>query len=84
MRRVDKEKGQIADPPFSLKITGRWYRLNVRLGNILIEWVRADRRFDAFDSDRLVAKVEEAGKSGAQLDLTDPYLRGGQKRPLSR
>jgi hypothetical protein len=43
-----------------------------------------DRRFDQFDRDRLVAKAREIGASGGKLDLTDPWLYGGQKRPLSR
>jgi hypothetical protein len=43
-----------------------------------------DRRLDAFDKDRLVAKVKETGSNGGYLDLTDPFLYGGSKRPLSR
>jgi hypothetical protein len=42
-----------------------------------------DRRFDGFDKQRLVDKAKEVGASGGKLDLTDPYLRGGDKRPLS-
>lgn len=42
------------------------------------------RRFDTFDKERLIAKAREAGSCGAQIDWTDPWLRGGSKRPLSR
>jgi hypothetical protein len=48
------------------------------------EKLDCDRRFDAFDKDRLVAKAKEMGACGGQLDLTDPYLFGADKRPLSR
>jgi hypothetical protein len=52
---------------------------------VLKGYVQADRRFDQFDPDRLVARVEEALSCGRVMDLTtDPYLRpGGVKRPLS-
>jgi hypothetical protein len=42
-----------------------------------------DRRFDGFQKDRLVNKAKEAGSCGGKLDLTDPWLYGGDKRPLS-
>jgi hypothetical protein len=49
------------------------------------QWVAEDRRFDSFDHDRLVRRVQECRSCGAQLDLTDPQLqRGGQPRPLDR
>jgi hypothetical protein len=47
-------------------------------------WLDTDRRFDSYDKSRLLQKVDEAGKSGSRLDLTDPWLFGGDKRPLSR
>jgi hypothetical protein len=43
-----------------------------------------DRRFDSYDKERLLAKLEECGKTRGRLDLNDPYLLGGQKRPLTR
>jgi hypothetical protein len=47
-------------------------------------WLQHDRRFDAFDKDRLVERVQEASYNGRTLDLDDPFLRrGGDKRPLS-
>jgi hypothetical protein len=49
---------------------------------LMKEWLSHDRRFDSFDKDRLVAKVEEVGMSGGKLDLTDPYLSGSARRPL--
>ena len=49
-------------------------------------WVDLDKRFDAYDRDRVVKALEEFGKSGKFLDLeNDPYLRvNGVKRPLER
>jgi hypothetical protein len=49
---------------------------------LMKEWLTHDRRFDSFDKERLVAKVEEVGMSGGHLDLSDPYLHGGARRPL--
>jgi hypothetical protein len=47
-------------------------------------WLELDRRFDTYDKDRLVERVQEARYNGRTLDLDDPYLqRGGTKRPLS-
>jgi hypothetical protein len=34
-------------------------------------WVSADRRFDQFDTGRLVARAEECRTSGATLNLED-------------
>lgn len=53
--------------------------------NIMREYVGRDRRFDAFDADRLIERVHEARSCGRTMDLLDdPYLqRGGQKRPGS-
>jgi hypothetical protein len=47
--------------------------------------VRNDRRFDAYDPDRLVEKAWKVRNSGGRLDLDDPYIRrGGQPRPENR
>jgi hypothetical protein len=48
------------------------------------EFVRQDRRFDEFDADALVRRVQECRRSCAVLDLEDPRLRGLEKRPLER
>jgi hypothetical protein len=51
----------------------------------MVEWLGQDRRFDAFDHDRLVERVRLCTSNGAQLDLTDPQLRKwGEPRPLDR
>jgi hypothetical protein len=57
----------------------------VEARGIVRQWIQNDRRFDAFDADRLASRVEEAMSCGRSLDLADdPYLlRGGSKRPLS-
>jgi hypothetical protein len=47
-------------------------------------YLSADRRFDEFNKDRLVARVQECKQCGATLDLTDPQLRGLEPRPLDR
>ena len=47
------------------------------------EFLERDRRFDDFDKDRLVARVQECRSCGATLDLDDPRLKGGEARPLS-
>lgn len=53
--------------------------------DILRGYVQGDRRFDEFDPDRLIERVQEARSCGRTMDLLDdPYLRrNGQKRPLS-
>ena len=57
----------------------------VEAREILKGYVEMDRRFDAFDPDRLVERIHEAKSCGRTMDLTeDTYLRrGGEKRPLS-
>ena len=47
------------------------------------EWISYDRRFEGYDRDRLADQVMLNRSNGAAIDLDDPYLRGGQKRPLS-
>jgi hypothetical protein len=51
--------------------------------DVFRQYVQHDRRFDQYDTDRLIARVQEARSCGRTLDLDDPYLRGGPKRPLS-
>jgi hypothetical protein len=46
-------------------------------------YLSADRRFDEFNKDALVRKVQDCKAQGAVLDLTDPVLRGLDPRPLS-
>jgi hypothetical protein len=49
------------------------------------EWIANDRRFDHYDSARLVDRVQHSKRCGAHLDLSDPaLLKGGKPRPLSR
>lgn len=49
----------------------------------MAEWLAQDRRFDSYDPERLIDRVQLHKHNGAQLDLTDPQLkRGGQPRPL--
>ncbi len=52
---------------------------------ILRGYIGADRRFDEYDPDRLIERIQEAKSNGRTMDLfDDPYLRrGGEKRPLS-
>jgi hypothetical protein len=52
---------------------------------ILRGYVQTDRRFDEFDPDRLVKRIEECRSCGRTADLfSDPYLRrNGEKRPLN-
>ena len=47
------------------------------------QYLDADRRFDGYDKDRLVARVQECKACGATLDLDDPVLKGQEPRPLS-
>lgn len=57
----------------------------VEAKEILRGYVQADRRFDQFDPDRLVERIQECRSNGRTADLLeDPWLRrGGEKRPLS-
>jgi hypothetical protein len=41
------------------------------------KWVSQDRRFDAFDPEKLVQKVYECRASGSVLNLDDGGLRKG-------
>jgi hypothetical protein len=51
----------------------------------MAEWVAQDRRFDGYDTQRLVERVQLHKFNGAVLELDDPQLRkGGQPRPLAR
>jgi hypothetical protein len=56
----------------------------VEAKEILRGYVQTDRRFDQFDPDRLVERIHECRSNGRTADLfDDPWLRGGEKRPLS-
>lgn len=49
------------------------------------EWIANDRRFDGYDHQRLVERVQLSKSNGAALELDDPQLKkGGQPRPLDR
>jgi hypothetical protein len=52
--------------------------------DLMREYLERDRRFDPYDKDRLVRRVEECRSCGAKLDLEDPRLKGGEARPLER
>ncbi len=43
-----------------------------------------DRRFDPYDKQTLIRRVEECQYSGAKLNLDDPRLKGEPERPLER
>jgi tRNA(Ser,Leu) C12 N-acetylase TAN1 len=47
-------------------------------------YIEADGRFKGFASDRLAAETMERVRNGnsQSIDLDDPYLHGGQQRPL--
>src|SRR6516225_364812 len=55
-----------------------------KMYGVVRSWVEKDQRFAHFDRDRLVQELQEKGKTCTKLDLDDPYLRGGPRRPLSR
>jgi hypothetical protein len=46
------------------------------------EYLSHDTRFNGFDHNRLIERVRLCKYNGATLDLDDPFLRGGEKRPL--
>jgi hypothetical protein len=48
------------------------------------QYLDADRRFDGFDKEALVKRVQECLSCGATLKLDDPRLRGLEPRPLER
>jgi hypothetical protein len=50
----------------------------------LQDYIQSDARFRDFASDRLASETMERVRSGnsQSIDLDDPYLRGGQQRPL--
>ena len=48
------------------------------------EYLQSDRRFDQFDKDALASRVMLCRSNGAVLDLDDPQLKGGERRPLDR
>jgi hypothetical protein len=51
----------------------------------MAEFIANDRRFDAYDTAKLVDRVSHCKSYGAKLDLEDPaLLKGGKPRPLSR
>jgi hypothetical protein len=51
----------------------------------LAEWLAHDRRFDAYDTNRLIERVQLHKYNGAVLELDDPQLfKGGQPRPGDR
>jgi len=57
-------------------------RLEAR--NLMASWIKSDRRFDGLDASKLARRIDEARCNGSRVDLTDPRLRGGEPRPLSR
>ena len=50
----------------------------------MTQWLSQDRRFDDFDKDKLVQRVQECRQAGAVLDLDDPVLKGQERRPLDK
>jgi hypothetical protein len=55
----------------------------VEARGVVRQYIQNDRRFDAYDANRLAERITEAKSCGRSLDLDDPWLRGGFKRPLS-
>jgi hypothetical protein len=51
----------------------------------LADYIRGDARFQGFASDRLAKVVLERARNGKSqtIDLDDPYLKGGEQRPLT-
>jgi hypothetical protein len=63
----------------------RSHQNKIAARDLMREYLEIDRRFDSYDKDRLVRRIEECRSNGAKLDLTDPRLRpGGQPRPLEK
>ena len=57
----------------------------VEAASKMAEWLKNDRRFDGYDTGRLIDRVRDAKYRGATLDLDDPQLqKGGEPRPLDR
>ena len=51
----------------------------------MVEWLAHDRRFDAYDAQRLIERVQLFKHNGVVLEMDDPQLlKGGQPRPLDR
>ena len=51
----------------------------------MAHWISQDRRFDGYDADRLVERVQRCRSNGAVFDIEAPeFEKGGQKRPLDR
>jgi hypothetical protein len=49
------------------------------------EWLATDRRFDAYDPQRLIERVQLHKSNGSVLELDDPQLlKGGAPRPGDR
>jgi hypothetical protein len=47
-------------------------------------YLATDRRFDEYDHDALVKRVQHSLSHGAVIELDDPRLKGGEARPLER
>ena len=50
----------------------------------LTAWIKQDSRFSEFDATKLAERVVDCIGHGAVLDLSDPVLKGGERRPLDR
>lgn len=51
---------------------------------IMRSYLHTDRRFDHYNADRLIERIQECRSNGAVLDLDDPRLKGQDPRPLER
>jgi hypothetical protein len=56
----------------------------VEAKSVFRDWIKNDARFRDYDPDVLAGRVQECKSCGASLDLSDPRLKGGEKRPLER
>jgi hypothetical protein len=46
----------------------------------MARWVANDRRFDGYDAEKLVERVQYCKSNGAALNLDSPELKRGQSR----
>jgi hypothetical protein len=75
--RQDHMVATLAEMHDRARVKGNFDRNKAK--EIMTGWVRQDRRFDSYDANRLIDRVQERSGNGGVLDLSDPYLRGAPK-----